>query len=140
MIESAHNINRYCRAADHHAGIMLNSMLVEPTSGITVHWRALLRDGSNYVREGFSFKSTASIDLASISLVELDLNNGRVEGATSGSPIVAGNNFFAFEHPMADARVIDGHASAIGGSESRRLRSGRSRSGSIGQEILSAVP
>ncbi len=44
-------------------------------------------------------------------LIELDLPDSRVLGSVSGSPIVTDEAFFGFEHPMAEARVIGGHAS-----------------------------
>ena len=98
------------RAADRHAGIALHAKLTDPSSGLSLDWRALLRNGSNYVREELRFKADKTLDLASVTLIDLDLAGAWVDGTASGSPIVADERFFGFEHPMAEALVIDGHA------------------------------
>jgi hypothetical protein len=100
------------RAADRHAGSALSANLTDPTSGLQVSWHAVLREGSNYVREEMKFESDKTIDLASVTLIDLDLAGAWVDGTASGSPLVAGNRFYAFEHPMAQASSVDGHASA----------------------------
>jgi hypothetical protein len=76
-----------------------------------VHWRALLRDGSNYVREEVDLVALRGADLSAVSLIELELPGSRVSGTVDGSPVVTDQAFFGFEHPMAQARVIGGHAS-----------------------------
>ncbi len=100
------------RGAERHAGVALEATLVDPASDLRVQWRALLRDGSNYVREELTFESEKAIDLASVTLVDLDLDQAWVDGTADGSPLVADDRFFGFEHPMAVSRSIDGHATA----------------------------
>ena len=55
-------------------------------------------------------------------VLEVDQAEAKVAGTVSGSPIVAGNLFFACEHPLADNRVVDGRAECAaryrGGAES----------------------
>ncbi len=99
------------RAADRHAGQSLEARLSDPVSGLQVRWRALLRDGGNYVREEVELLASRDADLSAVSLIEIDLPGSRVLGTVNGSPIVTDTEFFGFEHPMADSRVIDGHAS-----------------------------
>jgi hypothetical protein len=98
------------RAADRHTGQSLEATLVDATSGLRVFWRAQLRDGSNYVRQHIDLLAPHGADLSAVSLIELDLPGSRVLGTVSGSPIVTDDAFFGFEHPMADARVVGGHA------------------------------
>ncbi|MFO1394432.1 MAG: enterotoxin [Steroidobacteraceae bacterium] len=100
------------RAADRHAGRRLEATLTDATIGLTVHWRATLRDGGNYVREEFDFVSARGTDLHSVTLVDLELPGAGVAGTVSGSPVVTDTEFFGYEHPMADARVAEGHATA----------------------------
>ena len=99
------------RAAERRAGQSLEATLVDAASGLRVRWRMLLRDGSNYVRQDLEFSAPKGADLAAVSLIELDLPDSRVLGSVNGSPIVTDEAFFGFEHPMAEARVIGGHAS-----------------------------
>ncbi|GAA0713703.1 enterotoxin [Dokdonella soli] len=100
------------RAAERRAGIALDARFTDPGSGLKVRWRALLRDGSNYVRESLTFESNATIDLASVTLIDLDLEAAWVDGTADGSPLIADDRFFGFEHPMAQARAINGRATA----------------------------
>ena len=99
------------RAADRRAGQSLEATLVDATSGLRVRWRMLMRDGSNYVRQDLEFVAPRGADLSTLSLIELALPDSRVLGSVSGSPIVTDEAFLGFEHPMAEARVIGGHAS-----------------------------
>ena len=99
------------RAAERRSGMALDAALTDAASGLTVHWRALLRDGTSYVREEFTFEAGSELDLARITLIELELAGAAVAGTVAGSPVIAGDEFFAFEHPMAEASVTYGHTS-----------------------------
>src|SRR5581483_8943533 len=98
------------RAADRRKGVALKAVLSDAAQGLTVRWRASLRDGANYVREVVRLQPSRDLDLAAVSLIDLQLPGARVEGTADGSPIVLGDEFFGFEFPMAQARVIAGHA------------------------------
>ncbi len=99
------------RAADRRGGQSLEATLVDAATGLRARWRATLRDGSNYVRQEIEFVAPSELDLHSVSLLEFDLPDAHVLGTVSGSPVVTDDAFYGFEHPMADARVIGGHAS-----------------------------
>jgi hypothetical protein len=101
------------RAADRRAGVALEARLQEPATGLEVTWRAVLRDGANYVREDFRLAAARDLDIARVSTLELDLAGATVAGTTAGSPIVADDRFFGFAHPMAEPWVLQGHASAF---------------------------
>jgi hypothetical protein len=101
------------RAAERRPGQALDADLTDGATGLKVHWRATLRDGTNYVREELSFEAATDLDLARVTLVALDLPDAFVAGTAQGSPLIAGNAFFAFEHPMAEADVVDGHATMM---------------------------
>jgi hypothetical protein len=98
------------RAAARRAGAALDADLSDTDTGLRVHWRALLRDGTSYVREELSFEAPADLDLARVGLIALELPGGFIAGRVPGSPLVAGHAFFGFEHPMAEADIVDGHA------------------------------
>jgi len=100
------------RAADRRAGVALTARFVDAEYGLTVHWRAVLRDGTNYVREEVSFVAKDGLDVASIKLVDLKLDHPWIDGTTDGSPLVSREEFFGFEHPMAQSLAIDDRGSA----------------------------
>jgi hypothetical protein len=74
-------------------------------------WRAVLRDGSHYVRQEVTFKAL-SADLAAqeVCLIDLPLENANVAGTVRGSPIVQGSWFLGFEHPLSLSAVGGGRA------------------------------
>jgi hypothetical protein len=98
------------RAAERRAGVALQGDLTDAATGLKVRWSAVLRDGTSYVREEMTLLSAADLDLSSVSLIALELPDGWVAGTVPGSPLVAGSEFFGFEHPMAEATVVKGHA------------------------------
>jgi hypothetical protein len=79
-----------------------------------VTWRGVLRDGSAYVRQEVSFRATGGdVPVSEIALVDLDLPGAIVDGQVRGSPIIAGNLYLGFEHPLSQ--------SAVGGSRARSV-------------------
>jgi len=75
--------------------------------GLIVSWEAHLRDGSNYVRQSFTFSSNDVCEISRINLIKLPLNiNIRKEGTVDGVPIVHNNMFFAVENPLSKVEEI----------------------------------
>ena len=101
------------REAARHAGTFLHAVLRDDRIGLLIDWRLTLRDSSNYVRQEIQLKSIRDVDIASIALVDLDLEDASVAGTVDGSPIVVNDRFFGFEHPMAHATALSGHARAF---------------------------
>jgi hypothetical protein len=80
-------------------------------SAKTLHavWRAILRDGSNYIRQEVTLESMGSdIHVSAVRLLDVDVPGAQVAGAVQGSPVVAGNVFLGFEHPISESRVTGG--------------------------------
>ncbi len=100
------------RASAQRAGMQLAATLRDEGSGLLVDWRLILHDAGTYVREEIRLKPTHDIDLASIRMIDLSLEGASVAGTVDGSPIVADDRFFGFEHPMAVSTVLFGHATA----------------------------
>jgi hypothetical protein len=98
------------RAADRRAGVELRATLTQAGSGLRISWRAVLRDGANYVRQELRFESATGVDLSQVALLELTLDKAWTAGTTTGSPVVADDRFFGFEHPMAETRIDNTHA------------------------------
>ena len=100
------------RGAARHAGVVLRATLQDERTGLLVKWRLILRDSGNYVREEIQLKPARDLDIAAIGMIDLDLDGASVAGTVDGSPIVADDRFFGFEHPMAVSTVLSGHATA----------------------------
>ena len=70
--------------------------------GMKVHWEASLRDGSNYIKQVFTFIAKDATKYSKITLLkfptEMKVEN---EGEVDGSPMVHNTMFFALEHPLA---------------------------------------
>ena len=90
-----------CRVAEQLAGKEILITLGSPDENLNVQWQAVLRDGSNYVRQEITFTTkNTPIDIKEIVLWELAAK-AEVKGIVDGSPVVAGNMFFAFENPLS---------------------------------------
>ena len=98
------------RAADRRDGVALVATFMHTGTGLRVTWRAVLRDGANYVREEMRFESAKDLDIAQVALLDLDLAKAWNAGTTTGSPVIADDGFFGFEHPMAETRIDGTHA------------------------------
>jgi hypothetical protein len=80
-------------------------------SAKTLHavWRGILRDGSNYLRQEVTLQALGSdLSVTTLRLWDVNLPGAQVSGAVLGSPVVAGNVFFGFEHPISESRVAQG--------------------------------
>jgi len=98
-----------CRLAERLGGRQITVILTSSDDNLNVEWRAILRDGSNYVRQQVVFKTkNKTIDVKEIVLLELAAPQAKVMGTVDGSPVVAGNMFFAYEHPLSKSRVLQG--------------------------------
>ena len=88
-------------------GMKYMATLKNDRLGLIVHWEAHLRNGSNYVRQIFTFSSKDTVKISRINLIKLPLNiNVRKEGTTDGVPIVHYNMFFAVENPLSKTEEI----------------------------------
>ncbi len=100
------------RLADKSGGKQITVKLTSSDMHLNVEWRAVLRDGSNYVRQKVAFTTkNKTITIKEIILLDMDVSQARVIGTVDGSPIVSGNLFFAYEHPLSKSRVQQGGTS-----------------------------
>ncbi len=96
------------RRAEQLGGKQLVVNLTATQGDLQVQWRAVLRDGSNYVRQTIrlSVKSLPAA-LKEVVLLDAAAPQATVLGSVDGSPVVAGNWFFACEHPMSKSQLLD---------------------------------
>src|SRR5512146_1181722 len=99
------------RASDRLPGQAVTFELQAPQTPLRVTWRAILRDGSNYIRQEVTLTATtADVPIAEVRLLDWRAADARVVGTVKGSPIVAGNFFAGFEHPLSYCTVALGRA------------------------------
>ena len=90
------------RAANHHAGKCISAVLASTDGSLQVQWRAILRDGDNYVRQELALRARdKDVPLTEIVMLDLPAEGAQTVGSVRGSPVVAGNLFFACEDPLA---------------------------------------
>ena len=95
---------RYEDGLPRHA---IRALFVHEASGLTVSWRAELRDGSNHVRtEALLVGKDPVID--EVILVDAAAGSAGTLGRVAGSPVFAGTLFAGVEHPLAANRFEEG--------------------------------
>jgi hypothetical protein len=72
----------------------------------------VLRDGANHARVTFRLESPRELDVDRVTLLDLALPGAVVAGTSDGTPVVAGDAFLGFEHPMAQSLAVKGRGSA----------------------------
>lgn len=101
------------RRADQSPGCSVEVDYRTP-DGLSCAWHAVLRDGSNYVRQVITLRAAdREIDLEEIALLDARLPGVCVRGTCLGSPVVAGDLFAGFEHPMSQSGVTEERAQCV---------------------------
>ncbi len=81
---------------------------VDTNHAISAEWRASLRDGSTYIRQELALRALGKdVLVREIILLDERIPGAKTLGTVGGSPVVAGNFFFGYEHPMANNTVED---------------------------------
>ena len=94
------------KAADRLPGRELRIVLEDPSATVQIIWKAILREGANYVRQEVSIRALHQpLALAQIGLIDANLPGASVSGEVKGSPVTAGTWFLGFEHPLSECRV-----------------------------------
>jgi len=110
MIEEAPTLPASSRAADRLPGRQICIELESPTVHVT--WKAVLREGANYVRQEVTIHAKQQpFPLSEIILVDAALPGATVAGQVTGSPVTAETWFLGFEHPLSECRVRNDRAS-----------------------------
>ncbi len=111
-----------CRLAERFAGKQISITLTSSDGNLAVEWSAILRDGSNYVRQELAFTAkNEAINIKEIVLWEMPAPGARVMGIVDGSPVAAGNLFFAYEQPLSKSQLVQGGPNVFRCSLARSL-------------------
>src|SRR6266568_4305981 len=80
---------------------------------LRVVWSVVLLDGSNYLRQLLTITAASKdAEISRVQLIDMPLQGGHVSGSVAGSPIVAGDLFVGFEHPLSKSKVTGTRATA----------------------------
>jgi hypothetical protein len=105
-VQALHADSTASRAAEHFLGQAILVRLQDDAKKISVTWRGILRDDSNYVRQEITI---AAVDgdqpIAEVRLFDGSVRGARVIGSVKGSPVTAGDLFLGFEDPLAECHV-----------------------------------
>jgi len=106
-LESLEPNSESCRLAERFGGKQISVTLASSNNNLEVEWRAILRDGSNYVRQEVTLVAiNKPIKVKEIVLLELGESNAKIMGTVDGSPVVVGNMFFAYEHSLSKSQKL----------------------------------
>ena len=101
------------RLAERLHGEELDVPLQSADGGLNALWRVILRDGGDYLRESLTITAAGhDAAITRVQMLEVPAPDAHVSGVVKGSPIVAGNFFLGFEHPLSESRVTHGLATA----------------------------
>ena len=95
-------------------GEIIQVQLDSSEHAVHVDWSMVLLEGSNYIRQVVTIAAAGGKDLpiSQVQLVDVTMPGAHVAGSVAGSPIVAGNWFLGFEHPLAQSKVTGTRATA----------------------------
>jgi hypothetical protein len=97
------------RAAERLSGRELRVRFAPAANGVQVEWRAILRDGANYVRQETTLRAgKEAVEVVEIVLLDVPAPGAEVVGSVDGSPAVAGQTLFGYESPLAHVTVENG--------------------------------
>jgi hypothetical protein len=96
------------RFAERLPGRAVQAVFEDVQHGLRAKWRAILREGSHYVRQEIEFSATEGpLPIREIVMLDLAVPGAEVRGAVKGSPATSGTWFFGFEHPLSETAVRD---------------------------------
>ena len=95
------------RRGDRSGGWELRTRLLSSAPDFEVRWRAVLRDGANYIRQEVTvLVQHEPVEVVEVVLLELPVPAAEVAGHVDGSPLVSDTMFFAVEHPASTSTVV----------------------------------
>lgn len=101
--------NSTTRAAARKLGRRICTDLTDTRLAATVYWCMILREHSPYLRQEVTITSAGEpLGLADVQLFNFHDPAARAAGTVAGFPLVSGNFYFGFEHPLSYSSTING--------------------------------
>ncbi len=95
------------------AGKQLCFPLTARQNSLVATWCLVQPADAHFIRQELTLKATArDVPASEVTLLEFMNADARVIGSVAGSPIVAGNVYFGFEHPLSHAQAAGGMVQA----------------------------
>jgi hypothetical protein len=108
-IESLAAQPRASRFSERLPGRAISATFEDSQRGLSAQWRAILRDGSHYIRQEIEFSATNDrLPITKVTMLDLSIAGAQVAGSVDGSPVTQGTWFFGFEHPLSQSAVENG--------------------------------
>ena len=102
------------RRAGRKPGAQLSAVFRDAESGASVKWRAILLDGSRYLRQEIEIAAgNQDLPVREIILWDFDLPAVEVVGTVKGSPAVSGDTYLALEHPLSTTTAAGGRVRCV---------------------------
>ncbi|MDN5864731.1 MAG: enterotoxin [Gammaproteobacteria bacterium] len=114
LLEAPHGVTleadpNASRLAERLPGRAVEAGFAGKAGRFRVDWRLVQRKGSHYLREIVTITALENDEpLKRVELFDLEADGAIVKGAVKGSPVVARNDWFGFEHPMSHGRAWSG--------------------------------
>jgi hypothetical protein len=94
------------RLSDRLNGQSLRATFSDESSGLSVEWAAIMRDGANYLRQELTLRAgRGPMAIERIEMVHASIAGAGTTGPYDGMPIVTDKLFLGIEHPMARSRI-----------------------------------
>ncbi len=92
------------RAVERRDGFEISMKWLWPQADLEIMWQAQMRDGANYVRQFLTLRAQSeNVPLSEVVLIDFPITGSAVCGQVSGSPAMAENLFFGYEHPLSES-------------------------------------
>lgn len=96
------------RSALHFHGQQVVMRFEDSQGNLSVTWRGILRNDANYLRQELSIHALhRDWPIREVELFDFKAPAARVVGTVKGSPVIVGDAFFGFEHPLSTCAVKD---------------------------------
>ncbi|HXW56919.1 MAG TPA: enterotoxin [Candidatus Cybelea sp.] len=94
------------RWSDRLGGCAVAASLEDRQGRVRLEWRAMLRDGSHYIRQELAIRPLEhDLPIAKINLLDLRASDAEIMGTVKGSPVRSPGWFFGFEHPLSESVI-----------------------------------
>ena len=105
-VETLRGMAGASRMAERVGGRRLAVTLRDEAANLEATWAVVLRDGSRYLRQEVTLRAVgAESPVREIRLIDLHASGATVTGTVKGSPVVSGDWYMGFEHPLSHSTV-----------------------------------